>query len=74
MKKCLDLSTDYCSRFYTLPKVHKINISLEPIVSNIGMTIYQTAKFLVVSFFTICDNNTHLVNNSYKFVNRIKNS
>ena len=32
--------------FYGLPKIHKNNMSMFPIVSSCGTTIYNTAKFI----------------------------
>ncbi|XP_037803383.1 uncharacterized protein LOC119597812 [Penaeus monodon] len=55
---------------YGLPKVHKPNIPLRPIISSIGNFNYNTAKFLVpiISPLTI---NQYTIENSTTFVNEI---
>ena len=61
-----------CARFYALPKIHKINNPLRPIVSNIGTATYPLSKFLASIFSPLCSNNSHTIKNSYDFVNKLK--
>ena len=56
--------------FYGLPKVHKRDIPLRPILSAIGTAGYNIAKFFVplLSIFTT---NEFTINDSFSFVNEI---
>ena len=60
-----------CARFYALPKIHKINNPLRPIVSNIGTATYPLSKFLASIFSPLCSTNSHTIKNSYDFVNKL---
>ena len=55
---------------YGLPKIHKEDNPLRPIVSSIGTFNYNLAKFLVpiISPLTF---NEHTIDNSTKFVNEL---
>ncbi|XP_047475990.1 uncharacterized protein LOC125029855 [Penaeus chinensis] len=55
---------------YGLPKVHKPNIPLRPIISSIGTFNYNTAKFLV-PIISPLTTNQYTVENSTTFVNEI---
>ena len=48
-EQCQELSpTGYCPGIlYGLPKIHKPNITIRPILSAIGRHLYKLAKFLV---------------------------
>ena len=60
-----------CACFYALPKIHKINNPLRPIVSNIGTATYPLSKFLASNFSPLCSTNSHTIKNSYDFVNKL---
>ncbi|XP_063598647.1 uncharacterized protein LOC134775120 [Penaeus indicus] len=55
---------------YGLPKVHKPNIPLRPIISSIGTFNYNTAKFLV-PIISPLTTNQYTIENSTTFVNEI---
>lgn len=70
-KKDLTTYKSIAPKFYGLPKVHKSNYPLRPIVSFINAPTYKTSKFLANCLkFLIAD--TYNVKNSYEFVNFIK--
>nr|XP_027226988.1 uncharacterized protein LOC113818961 [Penaeus vannamei] len=55
---------------YGLPKVHKPNIPLRPIISSIGTFNYNTAKFLV-PIISPLTSNQYTIDNSTSFVKEI---
>ena len=58
-------------RFYGLPKIHKVNVPLRPIVSFVNSPTYNISKFLskiIKSLMT----NRFSVKNSIDFIDRIK--
>ncbi|XP_037787664.1 uncharacterized protein LOC119583265 [Penaeus monodon] len=55
---------------YGLPKVHKPNIPLRPIISSIGTFNYNTAKFLV-PILSPLTSNKYTIDNSTSFANEI---
>ena len=59
-------------KFYGLPKVHKNNVPLRPIVSSIGSITYKTAKFLASILSPLVGKTEHFVKNSIQFVKKIK--
>ena len=59
-------------KFYGLPKIHKKNIPLRPIVSSIGSVAYGLAKVLANIIKPLMGCSEHHVQNSQKFVEEIK--
>ena len=59
-------------RFYGLPKIHKKNIPLRPIVSSIGSVAYGVAKILANIIKPLMGCSEHHVQNSQMFVEEIK--
>ena len=59
--------------FYGLPKVHKANSPLHPIVSSIGTITYASAKYLVDILTPLVGKTEHHVKNSKKFAEYVKN-
>lgn len=57
---------------YGLPKVHKANNPLRPILSTIGTHNYKLAKFLI-PLINKWSTNEYSVNNTFEFVNFINN-
>ena len=53
MNKCLRLCDSALPRIYGLPKIHKPNLPLRPLVSFIGSAVYELSKFLKKVFFTV---------------------
>ena len=51
-------------KYYGLPKVHKKDISLRPIVSSIGSVTYETAKELSRILKPLVGKSPHLVKNN----------
>ena len=59
-------------KFYGLPKIHKKNIPLRPIVSSIGSVSYGVAKELARIIKPLMGNSQHHVHNSKQFADEIK--
>ena len=59
-------------RFYGLPKIHKTDVPLRPIVSFINSPTYNLSKFLA-NIISALVTNRFSVNNSIDFIERIKN-
>ena len=57
-------------KFYGLPKIHKKNIPLRPIVSSIGSVSYGVAKELAGIIKQLMGCSQHHVNNSKQFLQR----
>ena len=57
---------------YGLPKIHKPNVPLRPVLAAYNMPSYKLAKFLVPFLEAITDC-THAVKNSYELVGQLKN-
>ena len=66
--KTLRSSDSVLPRIYGLPKIHKPNVPLRPIVSFIGTATYQLAKFLKQILAPLVGNTQYTVKNSSKFV------
>ena len=59
-------------KFYGLPKIHKKNIPLRPIVSSIGSVTYGVAKELATIIKPLMDNSQHHVHNTKQFADEIR--
>ena len=59
-------------KFYGLPKVHKENTPLRPIVSSIGSVSYGVSKELARIIKPLVGSTEHHVNNSKEFIEEIK--
>ena len=62
------------SKFYGLPKIHKKNISLRPIVSSIGSVTYGVAKEIAKIIKPLVGTSSHYVNNTKVFADEIRNA
>ena len=60
-------------KFYGLPKIHKEDAPLRPIVSSIGSVTYGVAKELSRILKPLVSNSIHHVNNSKEFAEEIRN-
>ena len=69
--KTLRSSDSVFPRIYGLPKIHKLNVPLRPIVSFIGTATYQLAKFLKKILVPLVENTQYTVKNSSEFVELI---
>ena len=58
---------------YGLPKIHKQNNPLRPIISSINTAAYKIAKFLI-PMITPFTNNQYTIGNSYNFIADLKNA
>ena len=68
-------STDgLAPRIYGLPKIHKPNCPLRPIVSFINSPLYNLSKFLADVLKPLVGSNNFTMKNSFEFVNRIINT
>lgn len=59
-------------KFYGLPKIHKKEVPLRPIVSSIGSITYEVAKYLKEVIGPLVGKTEHHVKNSTDFVQKIK--
>ena len=59
-------------KFYWLPKIHKPDITLRPIVSGTGTVTYNTAKELAKILKPLVEMSTHHVHNIKDFVEQLK--
>ena len=65
-------SNSLAARFYGLPKIHKYNVPMYPIVSACGTTTYNTAKFITKILQNYCGKTSSFVKNSSYFIKKIK--
>lgn len=60
------------SKLYCLPKIHKPNVPLRPIVSCVGSTTYNLAKFLAnILTVSLADRTDFNVQDTFSFVNNV---
>ena len=59
-------------KFYGLPKIHKEDVPLRPIVSSIGSVTYEVAIELSRILKPLVGNSIHHVNNSQEFAEEIR--
>ena len=64
-------TAEYIPKFYGLPKIHKKDAPLRPVVSSIGRVMYNTAKFLAKILRPLVGLNNHHIINSEDFINKI---
>ena len=57
---------------YGLPKVHKNNIPVRPIVSSIGLVCYNLARFVPDLLSPLIGKSSHYIQNSQDFVAKVK--
>ena len=60
------------ARFYGLPKIHKDNVSMCPIVSACDTATYNTAKFITKILQNYCGKTSSFVKDSTDFIKKIK--
>ena len=82
IKVVTDMQENICRRiyptgasspmFYGLPKIHKKNIPLRPIVLSIGSVTYSVAKELAKIIKPLVGTTKHHVNNTKEFADEIK--
>lgn len=66
-------STDaICARLYGLPKVHKPDVPLRPIVSFVNSPTYDLSKLLCNILTPLTNNSVHSVKNSFVFAEFVK--
>ncbi|XP_053686394.1 uncharacterized protein LOC128735938 [Sabethes cyaneus] len=67
----LKMSSSEPPRIYGLPKIHKENRPLRPVVSTIGSATYNLAKMLTDAISSTVGQTIHHVRNSFEFANEI---
>ena len=72
-KNLLNCHNGQSPYIYGLPKLHKNNIPLRPIVSTVGSPTYKLSKFLSNILTNILGNTEHHIKDSWDFHNFIKN-
>ena len=60
------------ARFYSLPKFHKNNMPMHPIVSACGIAIYNTAKFITKILQNYCGKTSSFIKDGTDFIKKIK--
>jgi predicted GIY-YIG superfamily endonuclease len=65
-------TSDIAPKFYGLPKIHKANVPLRPIVSSIGNITYHLSRYLTQMLSPLMGKNPHFIKNSADFVKKIK--
>jgi hypothetical protein len=70
--KFLTNGNQRCPTVYGLPKIHKQNIPLRPIVDFWFSPTYRLASFLVPVLKTLTENHPYAVQNGFQFVDLIK--
>ena len=66
-------TTETPPKFYGLPKIHKPNHPLRPIVSSIGSITYPCAKYLAEIISPVIGKTKHHIKNSQHFAETIQN-
>ncbi|XP_076397942.1 uncharacterized protein LOC143266273 [Megachile rotundata] len=59
-------------RLYGLPKIHKPNVPLRPIISTIGSPTYKLSKYLTSVLKPLTGNTPSSITNSSHFISKIK--
>ncbi|CAH1242829.1 HMCN1 [Branchiostoma lanceolatum] len=65
-------TTETPPKFYGLPKIHKPDTPLRPIVSSIGSITYNSARFLADTLSPLVGKSEHHIVNSQQFAELIK--
>ncbi len=65
-------SASTCPKFYGLPKIHKPDVPLRPIVASRGSPTYNLAQHLTKILKPLVGNTQHHVLNSSSFIQEIK--
>ncbi|XP_070547586.1 uncharacterized protein [Ptychodera flava] len=65
-------TSEVVPKLYGLPKIHKKDSPLRPIVSSIGGVMYSTAKYLATVIGPLAGKTEHHIINSTDFVQKIK--
>ena len=60
-------------KFYGLPKIHKLDTPLRPIVSSCESDTYRVAKELTKILKPLVGKSPHHINNTHDFVEQVKN-
>ena len=64
-------SNSPAARFYGLPKIHKDNMPMHPIVSACDTATYNTAKFITKILQNYCGKTSSFVKDSTNFIKKI---
>ena len=65
-------SNSPAARYYGLPKIHKNNMPMHPIVSACGTAAYNTAKFITKILQNYCGETSSYIKDSTDFIKKIK--
>ena len=65
-------SATVCPKFYGLPKIHKPDVPLRPIVASQGSPTYNLAKYLAEILKPLVGKSEHHVVNSKEFITKIE--
>ncbi|XP_044757504.1 uncharacterized protein LOC123315739 [Coccinella septempunctata] len=70
--KLLKCTNGLCPRIYFLPKIHKLNNPLRPIVSYIGSPLYNLSKYLAQLLNHAFEKDDRYTRNSFELVEYLK--
>ena len=73
MSKKLKTKQGVFPKMYFLPKIHKENTPLRPIVSFVGSPLYNTTKFISNLLKYAFEKDEIYVKNSFELVEQLKN-
>ena len=59
-------------KFYGLPKIHKLDTPLRPVLSSCGSVTYGVAKELTKILKLLVDKSPHHINSTHDFVEQVK--
>ncbi|XP_044766578.1 uncharacterized protein LOC123322665 [Coccinella septempunctata] len=71
--KFLKCNNGTCPKLYFLPKVHKTDCPLRPIVSYVGSPLYNLSKFLAELLINVFEKDEKYVKDSFQFVEDLAN-
>ena len=72
LKRKLHPTSESVPCFYGLPKIHKTDIPLRPIVSSIDSVTYDIAKHVASLLSPVVGKSVHCVENTYDFIDKVR--
>lgn len=69
----LKCNNGICPKMYFLPKIHKQDYPLRPVVSYVGSPLYNLSKFLAKLLDHIFERDERYIKDSFEFVDSLKN-
>ena len=73
LAKNLKWYTSFTPYLYGLPKIHKSNIPICPVINYKSSLLFKLSKFLSGLFKPLTVNSAHSINSPYEFLDDLKN-